>query len=634
VAFSPDGKRLATGCDDASVRLWDVASAQPIGAPIPHEKPVGAVAFSPDGKRLATASNDGKVRFWETATSLRIGEVLPHRHEVHALAFSPDGKQVLTGCDDQMAQLWDLATQQRVGPAWKHRGMVRAAAFSPDGKHLATASDTSAWIWSTRPMRLVGKAFQHQGYVHAVAFSPDGKLLLTGSSNAARLWSVATQKEVASSLQQGEMVPSVAFSTDGKFLAIASGSTARLWDVATTLPLGPPLQHRDWVAAVAFSPDGRHLATASKDKTVRLWGVPAPLEGDEQRITLWTQVLTTMEMNEDAVHPLSGRNWEQRQQALAEAGGPASRFHRSIVSRHILHDLQARRHEWSGRWFTAAWHIDRLIMDSPGDAPLYRRRGLVRAHLGRWADADSDFALAGDRNDDIESWYIHALLRLHLGDESGYRRICSLMHDRFRDVTDDAVARWLSLTWSLAPDAVADREWHLGLARRIADRNPHDPSSLEALGIALFRAGMFDRAIEPLSQVVKFAEDYEGLEAVRAGAGRVTEDHLPTQVLQSVINQECAVSSRLFLAMVHGRLGHAEEARRLIQEANLRLGGQLLVSPDDDGGSGVSWDQRLRLARLRREVEQSLKETGISVPDDNHSEDNRNRVRSPTRSDE
>jgi hypothetical protein len=90
----------------------------------------------------------------------------------------------------------------------------------------------------------------------------------------------------------------------------------------------------------------------------------------------------------------------------------------------------------------------------------------------------------------------------------------------------------------------------------------------------------------------------------------------------------------LFLAMVHGRLGHAEEARRLIEQANQRLRPEPLLKPDDNDGSEVSWDQRLKLARLRREVEESLKETRISVPKDNRSEDHRAPAVSPTRSDE
>ncbi len=286
VAFSPNGETLVSGGDDRMVKLWDVATQQERGAIRGHGGKIFSLAFSPDGNSLATASDDHTVKLWDmVAGSAPFTDLKGHTDEINSIAFSPDGTVVASPSDDKTVKLWDTQTGRELKTLRGHTDYVQSVAYSPDGERLATAS-RNGWVivWDVRSQQPLLNIYANYFQTISVAFSPDGRKLATGGADearttdcptfGARVWDASTGKLLSLFVGHGARIITVAFSPDGKFLASSSSDRmVKLWDLETGQETVTLQGHQADVWALAFSPDGGTVVSGGNDRSIRLWDV-------------------------------------------------------------------------------------------------------------------------------------------------------------------------------------------------------------------------------------------------------------------------------------------------------------------------------------------------------------------------
>jgi WD40 repeat protein len=277
IAWSPDGRTLASASADRTACLWSWQNDRLRETPIGHADYVFCVAWSPDGRILATGANDETIRLSDGRTGEPIRDLCGHTGPIYSIAWSPDGRTLASGSFDRTIRLWDRendwACQELVG----HQDWVMSIEWSPDGQIIAAAArDKTISFWEVRQGKLFRQLRGHHDIVNHITWSPDGSLLASASDDqTVRLWDVGTGRLHTVLEGHTDLVLCVRFSPDGNLLASKSrDGTVRLWRCDTwelVATLNEPMRS-DFNAGLAFHPHMPLLATlGAGDRLVRIW---------------------------------------------------------------------------------------------------------------------------------------------------------------------------------------------------------------------------------------------------------------------------------------------------------------------------------------------------------------------------
>lgn len=324
VAFSPDGRLIASGSQDNTVKLWDVETGKEVRTFYGHTSRVLCIAFSPDGKSLASGGSDFVIKLWDVRSGTLLKTLEHHQGVVNSVAFSADGKMLASGSDDQTVMVWDLASGKDPTILGNLRGFtiapngslepprepVKVVAFSPDGKFVAAAGseDLAIAIWDWRNGSKLRTLKGQSTTAHSLAFTLDGKTLVSGGDLEIKKWDISSgESQNIESFPKEEWLKwfhSMALSRDGKTVAAVDDSYVRLWDVPSGKELPKPKAITGgMLSTIAFSPDLGNFATGGTsvfgDPIIKLWRIA---EGQETKILEgYANEMFTMRLSPDGL---------------------------------------------------------------------------------------------------------------------------------------------------------------------------------------------------------------------------------------------------------------------------------------------------------------------------------------------
>lgn len=274
ISFSLDGKTLASGSEDNTVRLWYTLSGNKHMILYGHTAPVRCVSFCTTGKTVASASEDHTIRLWEVSTGNELAIFEGHSDSVLSISFSPDGKTLASGACDKTIRFWDIPNKKQSVKFKGHGSTLRNLIFHKDGQILASCSDDNVIkFWDIIKNNEIRLLEGHTGRINSLTFSPNGEFLASCSDDKSiRLWEVDSGKEVG--ILEGHSCPikDISFSPNGESIAsVSTNNNIRIWKISTIDPSLIFFEHSSLVLSVSFSPDGKIVASGSYGNKIHLW---------------------------------------------------------------------------------------------------------------------------------------------------------------------------------------------------------------------------------------------------------------------------------------------------------------------------------------------------------------------------
>jgi WD40 repeat protein/serine/threonine protein kinase len=639
VAFSPNGKQLASGGQDGTVRLWERAKKRPGQKFRGHKGAVLRLTFSPGGRRLVSASVDGTVKLWDARRGQLVFTLPPLDLGTTSVVFTPDGETLVTAGPGKFPRLWwappspaltTLPTRPLIAAAvaytargrllaagittnadaqlleWNRQGKlvrsvtldvrgVTAAAFSPDRRRLALASSPRQTagvlrVYDVATMQEIRHLSGHRQAVRSLAFSPDGKLLASlGDEGRVKLWNVATGVLKRSWPAQRS---GLAFSRDGRRLAWAVAQGAVIWDLAADKKERTFLGHDGSLTSLAFSPDGLALATAGRDGVILIWDRKSglPVRSLMAKGGIWG---LTFHDNGRTLAGGSGdgqvRVWD------AHTGREAARLRGHAGAVWGVAWAPGGRTLASGSidGTVKTWDIGSLAgRGLPGqprrELPWMRsrERGQAHAAAGRWQAAARALVKAIDQGaDDPAVWHEAAVAYLLAGDQAGYERVCASALDQAAlefPGSVDATATVNALVWMAVLSGQGDvKRVHRAirvLVNRCPDAFEREDTGLSIMWLLYRRSTMGKLDKKPLLLLADRGKNWRSIKGFPP-------------------------LGNLGMALVYQRVGEGKKAQQFLDRARRWI--DQAERPQPAGAWAITrpWAQSGELRLLRREAE-------------------------------
>ncbi len=335
IAFSPDGRMLATAGKDGTVRLWHAKTGKSLAVLRGHTNEVTSVTFSPDGTKLATGSEDRTVRLWDAPSGECRCILKGHIDHVMTVAFSPDERMLASGSRDTSVRIWDLATGETIVVLNEEMDVIRAVVFSPLGEMLFAADEEgNVHAWQSADWRHLARKSIPSERLFALSVSRDGALVAAaGRRREIHTWAVEGNNLAELPLRAGghsDWIQALAFSPVDETLASGGkDGVVQLWDQHSTQPQRQLLGHTERVWSLAWSPDGTRLASASANGKARVWEV-AQSGIKQYRPTVSSRVLSAAFMRDGSLLFTSAEN------GCIQVWNPVAR---SLVEEFQAHDM-------------------------------------------------------------------------------------------------------------------------------------------------------------------------------------------------------------------------------------------------------------------------------------------------------
>lgn len=280
IDFTPDGRYVVSGGQDATVRIWDLQSGSLLHTLPGHRGAVYGIAAMSDSNRIVSiAAMDLAVRIWDINSGTLISALAPNSAHVNAVTVSPDNRYVITGGDDGRARIWDIDSGVLLR-VLNHPGSIYSLLVSPDGRHLVVGAKTRPgstdtgliWVWDFELGILLKSLEGHKGHVTALTMTADARYVVSGGQDGTvRLWDVETGTLLYSMSGHEGPILQILVTPDGRhIISGSSDDTLRLWQLHGGVFIHS-VEHEENVHAIAVSSDTRHIATGDVEGVVKVW---------------------------------------------------------------------------------------------------------------------------------------------------------------------------------------------------------------------------------------------------------------------------------------------------------------------------------------------------------------------------